>query len=107
MAEARPTRIIIYAWGEKYLDLMLSLNLPALLAPGNLPYVAANAPCQVVILTEERFFSRVASHPAVARAKSLCDIRLVSLDDLIAVPDKYGMALSYVLHRGLPTSASR
>ena len=100
LAGARPTRIITYAWGEKYLELLLSLNLPALLAPGNLPYVAANVPCQVVVLTEERFFSRVASHPAVARAKSMCDVRLVSLDDLIAVPDKYGMALSYVLHRG-------
>jgi len=100
LAGARPTRIIAYAWGEKYLDLMLSFTLPALLAPGNLPYVAAKAPCQVVILTEERFFSRVASHPAVAQVKSFCDVRLVSLDDLIAVPDKYGMALSYVLHRG-------
>ena len=100
LAGARPTRIIAYAWGEKYLDLMLSFTLPALLAPGNLPYVAAKAPCQVVILTEERFFSRVASHPVVAQVKSFCDVRLVSLDDLIAVPDKYGMALSYVLHRG-------
>jgi hypothetical protein len=51
LAGARPTRIINYAWGEKHLDLMLSFNLPALLAPGNLPYVAAQAPCQVVILT--------------------------------------------------------
>ena len=99
-AEARPTRIITYAWGEKYLELLLSFSLPALLAPGNLPHVAANVPCQVVILTEERFFARVVSHPAVAQAKSFCDVRLVSLDDLIAVPDKYGMALSYVLHRG-------
>ena len=100
LAGARPTRIITYAWGEKYLDLMLSFNLPALLAPGNLPYVAAKTSCQVVILTEERFFARVAAHPAVAQVKSFCDVRLVSLDDLVAVPDKYGMALSYVLHRG-------
>jgi hypothetical protein len=100
LAGARPTRIITYAWGEKYLELMLSFTLPALLAPGNLPHVAANVPCQLVILTEERLFARVVSHPAVAQAKSYCDVRLVSLDDLIAVPDKYGMALSYVLHRG-------
>jgi hypothetical protein len=100
LAGGRPTRIITYAWGEKYLELLLSFSLPALLAPGNLPHVAANVPCQVVILTEERFFARVVSHPAVAQAKSFCDVRLVSLDDLIAVPDKYGMALSYVLHRG-------
>ena len=100
LAGARPTRLITYAWGEKYLELLLSLNLPALLAPGNLPYVAAKVPCQVVILTEERFFHRVASHLAVAQVKTFCDVRLVALDDVIAVPDKYGMALSYVLHRG-------
>jgi hypothetical protein len=99
-AGARPTRIITYAWGEKYLNLMLSFNLPALLATGNLPYVSAKVPCQVVILTEERFFSRVASHPVVTQVKSFCDVRLFSIDDLVAAPDKYGMALSYVLHRG-------
>jgi hypothetical protein len=42
LAGARPTRIITYARGEKYLELLLSFSLPALLAPGNLPYVAAN-----------------------------------------------------------------
>ena len=100
LAGARPTRIITYAWGEKYLELMLSFNLPALLAPGNLPYVAAKVPCQVVILIEERFFSRVAAHPAVTQVKRYCDVRLVGIDDLVAASDKYGMALSYVLHRG-------
>lgn len=100
VAIARPTRIITYAWGEKYLELLLSLSLPALLAPGNLPHVAARVPCQVVILTEERLFTRVASHPVVAQVRRYCDLRIIGLDDLIAAPDKYGMALSYVLHRG-------
>src|SRR5262245_21345475 len=40
-----PTRIITYAWGEKYVDTLLTLTLPALLAPGNLPYVASEVPC--------------------------------------------------------------
>src|SRR6185437_3338216 len=78
---ARPTRIITYAWGEKYLQDLLSLCLPALLAPGNLPYVVAQVPCQVVILTEERLFPKVVSHPAVAQVKTFCDVRLISLDD--------------------------
>jgi hypothetical protein len=50
-----PTRIIVYAWGEKYLNYLLSFTLPGLLAPGNLPFVAANVPCEIVVLTEERF----------------------------------------------------
>src|SRR5438477_21890 len=88
-----PTRIITYAWGDKYVDLLLSLNLPALLAPGNLPYAAANTHCELIILTEERLFRKVMLHPTVARIQEHCDVRLMSLDDLVSVPDKYGMAL--------------
>ena len=39
---ALPTRVITYAWGEHYLDILLSLMIPALLAPGNHPYIAAS-----------------------------------------------------------------
>jgi hypothetical protein len=96
----RPTRIITYAWGETYLRELLTLTLPALLAPGNLPSVAASVPCELVILTEERFFATVNSHASILRAKEFCPLRLIGLDDLITVKDKYGMALTYALHRG-------
>ncbi len=95
-----PTRIITYAWGEKYIGELLTMTLPALLAPGNLPYVASVVPCELVILTEEAFFPRFLGDPTVARIRELCRVRLIGLDDLIASPDKYGMALTYVLHRG-------
>ena len=96
----RPTRIITYAWGEKYLHELLTLTLPALLAPGNLPSVAASVPCELVILTEERFFATVNSHASILRAKEFCPLQLIGLDDLITVKDKYGMALTHALHRG-------
>jgi hypothetical protein len=97
---ALPTRVITYAWGEHYLDILLSLTIPALLAPGNLPYVAASTSCELVILTEERFFPAVAAHPSIVHAKRLCPVRLIALDDLIAQKDKYGVALTHALHRG-------
>jgi hypothetical protein len=97
---ALPTRIITYAWGEHYLDILLSLTIPALLAPGNLPYVVASTSCELVILTEERFFPAVAAHPSVMRATQLCLVRLIALDDLISRKDSYGMALTHALHRG-------
>src|SRR5436305_5527096 len=100
LATALPTRIITYAWGEKYLDELLSPTLPAVLAPGNLPYVASVVPCEFVILTQEAFFSKVLADPAVARIRALCPLRLIGLDDLITRPDQYGMALTYALHRG-------
>src|SRR6266436_5727025 len=95
-----PTRILPYAWGEKYVDALLSLALPAVLAPGNLPYVAAAVPCELVILTQERFFPTVSTSRVAARIRDLCPIRLIGLDDLVTVPDKYGMTLTYALHRG-------
>ena len=95
-----PTRIITYAWGDRYLETLLSINLPALLSAGNLPYVASKVPCELVILTEERFFPKVSMHPAVALIKNHCNVQLIGLDDLIPTPDKYGMALTHILHRG-------
>src|SRR5260370_21214534 len=89
-----PTRVITYAWGEKYADTLLTLTLPALLAPGNLPYVASEVPCELVILTERRFFSKFHSHPTIARISKLCPIRLLSLDALILANIKYRMTLT-------------
>src|SRR5262245_210412 len=94
-----PTRVITYAWGEEYADTLLTLTLPALLAPGNLPYVASEVPCELVILTQRRFFSKFDNHPTIARIRQFCPIRLIRLDDLIVSKDKYGMTLTYALHR--------
>src|SRR5215510_16123616 len=96
----RPTRIITYAWGEKYIGELLSMTLPALLAPGNLPYVASVVPCELVILTQEASLARFLADPTVGKIKELCQVRLVELDDFIPSPDKYGIALTHVLHRG-------
>jgi hypothetical protein len=95
----RPTRIICYAWGDEYAEILLDLTLPALLAPGNLPSVAAEVPCTLIILTESRFFARFRLHPVIVAIESHCPVRFVKLDDLIVSKDKYGMSLTYVLHR--------
>lgn len=94
-----PTRIVTYAWGQEYIDSLLAVTLPALLAPGNLPAVAAATSCEVVILTEEAAFPRFLADPTMACIEKICPVRLLELDDLIPAPDKYGMALTYVLHR--------
>ena len=100
-SSVRRARVIAYAWGERYLDDLLSITLPATLAPGNLPHVASIVPCEVVLLTEEKFKSRVDRHPTAQRIRRLCPMHLVGLDDLVHAKDKYGMTLTYALHRGL------
>lgn len=94
-----PTRLISYAWGDTYVDELLKLAIPAVLAPGNLPAVAAQVPCELVLLSEERLFTKIASDPAIKKVQEHCPVRLVGLDDLITRSDKYGMALTFALHR--------
>jgi hypothetical protein len=95
-----PTRIITCAWGERYISELLSITLPALLAPGNLPYVASVVSCELVILTDQASFSRILGDVTVRKIRELCSVRLVEIDDLIPSPDQYGMAITYALHRG-------
>jgi hypothetical protein len=94
-----PTRIVSYAWGDAYVEELLDLAIPALLAPGNLPYVASQVNCDLTLVTEQRLFAKVAAHPAIAKARQLCPVRLIGLDDLVTKSDQYGMALTYALHR--------
>jgi hypothetical protein len=53
-----------------------------------------------IILTQEIFFERVINSPVISQIRALCPVRLIGLDDLIVTPDKYGMTLTYALHRG-------
>lgn len=94
-----PLRIIGYAWGDSYVDELLNFAIPALLSPGNLPAVASEVKSELVLLSEQRLFGKILSHPVIAKVQELCAVRLVGLDDLITTSEKYGMALTYVLHR--------
>jgi hypothetical protein len=96
-----PTRIVTCAWGEKYLNELLSIAVPALLASGNLPFIASQVPTELVVLTEEKYFTHLSGDPRIARIRNFCPIRLIGLDDLVQNPHVYGKSLTYVLHRGL------
>ncbi len=49
-------RLIIPVWGEAYVDKVLSITLPAVLAPGNLPALSKMFEVELVIVTESRLF---------------------------------------------------
>src|SRR5262249_46531560 len=94
-------RIITMAWGQPYFDTLRSLALPAVLAPGNLPSLASMLDCEMVIVTEQRFFEELRTSPVFRRIAEHCPVKLVMLDDLVVSAGRYGMALSFALHRGL------
>jgi hypothetical protein len=59
-----------------------------------LPYISSFTSCEVIILTEEKFFPQFEDASAVRKIREICPVRLISLDDLISKKDKYGMALT-------------
>ena len=95
-----PIRLITAVWGQSYLDELLDLCLPAMLAPGNLPALAKEFDCELVVVTEECFFDYVRRNRAFASVAKLCPTRLVMLDDLVVSRKMYGHSLTHGLHRG-------
>lgn len=98
---AEPARLIIPVWGEAYVNEVLSVTLPAMLAPGNLPALCGMFEVELIIVTETRLFDMVRGHPSFHAAGRVCKTRLVPLDDLLtSVFTDYGMVLTYALFRG-------
>jgi hypothetical protein len=93
-------RIIIPVWGAKYVERLGSACLPALLAPGNLPYLAEHFECELVVVTESRLFDAVRALEAVRRAQRWCGLRLVAIDDVLSHPSYYGLTITHALYRG-------
>src|SRR6202158_6306202 len=97
----KEARIIIPSWGEVYAQKLISITLPALLAPGNLPALRTMFDVEIVLVTESRLFDSIRSSKSFQFVSGLCRTRLVSLDDLMTdVPGDYGVVLTYALFRG-------
>ena len=93
-----PARVITMAWGERCVGDLLEVTVPALLAPGNLPAVAAKFECEFVVITETQFFECVTRSAAIQKLLWFADVRLVPVDDLLS--PWYGITLTYALVRG-------
>jgi hypothetical protein len=94
-------RLILPVWGDTYAENLLSVTLPAALAPGNLPALVELFDVELVIVTETRLFDAIRGSPSFQQAAQLCIAGLVPLDDLmIDNPMDYGPVLTYALFRG-------
>jgi hypothetical protein len=93
-------RLIVPAWGERYARRLTDLTLPALLAPGNVPYLAASLTLEAVVLTERRLFDTIRSAESFRRLEKHCAVRLVAMDDLLSAPAYYGLTITWSLFRG-------
>ena len=96
-----PARLIIPLWGSVYAEKLVSMTLPALLAPGNLPSLARMFDVEVVLVTEHKLVDYIQRARSFQRLSTICEVKFASLDDLMPCePGEYGVVLTAALFRG-------
>src|SRR5262245_51458603 len=96
-----PARLIIPLWGSVYAEKLVSMTLPALLAPGNLPSLAAMFDIEIVLVTESKLVDYIRQARSFQRLTTICEVKFASLDDLMPCePGEYGVVLTAALFRG-------
>ncbi len=95
--------LIMQVWGELYTRLLTDVCLPALLAPGNIPALAADRPTVFRIFTTEPDMARFRASPAYAELLRYATVEFNSLD---AAPDGDKYAAMTDIHRHIVRDAA-
>ena len=82
-ASPKAVKFILPVWGYSYVRYFLECSLPTLLAPGNVPAVAAVSPSQFIILTSADDAQFIREHPAFKQLADACETELRLIDHLI------------------------
>jgi hypothetical protein len=75
-------------WGAGHLNLFLSVGLPSLLSPGNLPAFAANANCRYRIYTRPSERALLEASSTFQQTKALLPIEIIDIEEEITVPHR-------------------
>jgi hypothetical protein len=75
--------LLLPVWGYRFVSQFLEFCLPTLLAPGNVPAVAAALPTRFIVLTREDDEELIHSHPTWLALKRVCDAEVEFIDDMI------------------------
>src|ERR1700733_766368 len=79
----KAVKFVLPVGGYSYVRYFLECSLPTLLAPGNVPAVAAALPSRFVILTSAEDAAYIREHPAFRRLAAACETELRLIDHLI------------------------
>jgi hypothetical protein len=76
-------KVLLPVWGAGYVRQFLDIGLPTLLAPGNVPALAAALPTEFIILTSLYDETTIREHAAFRRLAATCQTKLRLIDHLI------------------------
>ena len=80
----KAAKLLLCVWGYHYVRQFLEFGLPTLLAPGNVPAVAAELPTEFVILTSSDDESFIVEHPTFRQLGTICKTSIHPIDHLIS-----------------------
>src|SRR5208282_897732 len=85
--ERRPppkaVKVLLPVWGYRFVREFLECCLPTLLAPGNVPALAAALPTEFILLTSIEDEAYIREHAAIKRLATICKIEIRPIDHLI------------------------
>jgi 2-polyprenyl-3-methyl-5-hydroxy-6-metoxy-1,4-benzoquinol methylase len=76
-------RVLLPVWGYDFVHRFITVSLPTLLAPGNLPALAATLPTQFVFLTSRIDKALIRQTPGYRKLSEICEVQFCLIDDLI------------------------
>jgi uncharacterized surface protein with fasciclin (FAS1) repeats len=75
-------RLVVAAWGRRFVDRFLTTTLPSVLSPGNVAALVRGAPAEFMILTEAADLPRLSDHPLMRRLSEMLTVRTVCIDQI-------------------------
>lgn len=79
----KAAKLLIPVWGYHYVRHFLEFSLPTMLAPGNVPAIAAVLPTEFIILTSIDDEAYIRQHPAFKELSAICKVVVRPIDHLI------------------------
>src|SRR5947209_1817048 len=79
----KAAQCVLPVWGYRFVRPFLEVGLPTLLAPGNVPAVAAALPTRFIILSRIEDEDFIRHHPAFRRLCEMCETEIRLIDHLI------------------------
>src|SRR2546430_473217 len=76
-------KLVLPLWGYEYVRQFLEFGLPTLLAPGNVPALTKELPCEFIILTSSDDEEFLREHVTFKRLAAICDAEIRLIDHLI------------------------
>ncbi|WP_316165412.1 MULTISPECIES: hypothetical protein [unclassified Bradyrhizobium] len=98
--------VLTPVWGERYITEFAEVGFLSLLSRHNLELVCERHNVELVFLTTEGGRERFEGLDAIQRAKSICSVRYLMIDDLITSAN-YGVTLTLAFARAIKSFGER